>query len=210
MSVKVHEAFCLDSFQDRLLFFDDFEGDQIKDEWRGTGDAGGGADVIDLQTGGICRLDTGIVVDDDWLIDWFNIRSLLVTKKVTMEARVKTNQNTYLKVYIALRFDGLNDIYFYCFDNFGGAHNWQIACVDAGAGAGVDTGVAVDTNYHLFRIECFPTGEVHFYIDNVECANSPVTTNITAQYLQPVFSLLTRTTEERTMDIDYCYIRQER
>jgi len=210
VSVKVHEAFCLDSFQDRLLFFDDFEGDQIKDEWRGTGDAGGGANVIDLQTGGICRLDTGIVVDDDWLIDWFNIRSLLVTKKVTMEARVKTNQNTYLQVYIALRFDGLNDIYFYCFDNFGGAHNWQIACVDAGAGAGVDTGVAVDTNYHLFRIECFPTGEVHFYIDNVECANSPVTTNITAQYLQPVFSLLTRTTAERTMDIDYVYIRQER
>lgn len=210
MSVKVHEAFCMDSFMDRLLFFDDFHGDQIQDEWNSTGDAGGGANVIDAQTGGICRLDTGIVVDDDWLINWGNIRSLLVSKKVTMEVRARCNQNTYLRVYLSLLFDGLNTIYFYCFDNFGGAHNWRIACVNAGAGASVDTGITVDINYHIFRIEAFPTGEVHFYIDEVECTNSPVTTNITAQYLQPSLSLLTRTTAERTMDIDYVYIRQER
>lgn len=215
MSVSTHEPVCLDSAQDKFFWFDHFLGDQLKDEWRSTGDAGGGANVIDQQTGGIVRLDTGIVIDDDWLIDWNNIRSLLVSKRVSMEIRAKLNQNTYIQAYFSLRFDGLNEIHFYCFDNFGGAHNWQIACTDGGVGGNLDTGEAVDTNYHIFRIECHTHGgnHVHFYIDGNETNNSPISANIpddATDYFDPTLFILTRTTAERSMDIDYIVIRQDR
>ena len=94
MSVKVHEAFSLDSFQDRLLWFDDFHGDQLQDEWRVAGAAGGSAVVVDAQPSGIVRITTDTDLNDTWFIDWADIRSLLVSKKASMEVRVKLTQTT--------------------------------------------------------------------------------------------------------------------
>ena len=94
----------------------------------------------------------------------------------------------------------------------GSAHaNWQIAARDTGTTT-ADSGVAADTDYHIFRIECFPTGEVHYYIDGVETNNSPinVAANIPNEYLQPRFYIRTREDAAKSMDIDYVYIRQER
>jgi len=207
MSVKVKEAFCFDSFQDRLLYWDDFHGDQLKDEWNEAGT--GSATVIDAQTGGIVRITTGATNGNSYRIDWQDYRSLLVTKKVTAEFRVKVNQSTALTVNFNLYFDVSNRITF-TMTNGG---NWNIQCTNGGATTGQDSGIASDTNYHIFRIEAFPTDEVHFYIDGVECANSPITTNIpddAADYLQPRLYIITAEDVAKTMDIDYCYLRQER
>lgn len=207
MSVKVHEAFSLDSFQDRLLWWDDFLGDQLKDEWNSAGDAGGSALVVDAQTGGIVRITTNNVTDEDWRIDWQNYRSLHVTKKVTMEVRLKMTQTANLGANVALYFDLSNRILFYESGN-----NWFISCRDGGASTNVDTTQALDTNYHIFRIECFPTDEVHFYIDGAETVGSPITTNIpddAGDFLQPYLFLSTSEDVAKTMDIDYCVVRQE-
>lgn len=204
-----------ETMSSRLFWVDDFLGKQLLDPWRSVGDAGGGAAVIDAETGGIVRIDTSAVVGEDWLIDWNNIRSLHVSKEVSMEVRAKLNQDTHLEAYFSLRFDALNEVRFYCFENFGGADTWEISCVDAGAGGLLDTGIALDTDYHVFLIVCHIHGanHVHFYIDEVETDNSPITANIpddAADYLDPTLFLLTRTTAERSMDIDYVVIRQNR
>lgn len=205
MSVKVHEAFSLDSFQDRLLFFDDFHGDQIQDEW----DVSGTGAVIDQQTGGIVRLTTTAVNGNNSHIDWNNIRSLLTSKKVTMEVRTKINTTANIHPTLQLRFDASNKIMFDYDTNTGDA-TWYIATENGGAPTEVDSLIAPDTDYHIYRIECFPTGEVHFYIDGVECGNSPITTNIPTGYLQPFLFVQTREAVAKTMDIDYAYARQER
>lgn len=70
MSVKDHEAFSLDSARRRFHFDDHFLGDSLRDLWRDTGDAGGSATVVDQQDGGICRITTGAVDQDEWWIDW--------------------------------------------------------------------------------------------------------------------------------------------
>ena len=211
MSVKFHEAFCLDSARRRFEFTDHFLGDSVRDLWRSTGDAGGSAVVVDAQDGGVCRISTGATTNDDWRIDWGVIRSLHILKKVTMEWRMKAINSTYITLTTGLHFDGSNLAWFHCAHDASG--NWFIRCIDDGSSTNVSSGVAVDTDWHIFRIECCPTGEVHYYIDGAETANSPIITDIpsdAADYLQPYFSILTREDVAKSMDIDYIWVRQDR
>lgn len=210
MSVKVHEAYSIDSFQDRLLWWDDFLGDQLKDEWNTLIDGGGAVDVIDAQTGGIVRLTTAATTGLDVTINWRTFRSLLVSKKVTMEVRLKLVDTLTDRLdRISLYFDAGNRILFF----MGGA-NWFIYCFDGGASTSFDSGVGPDTSYHIFRIECHTHGasHVHFYIDGDETDNSPITTNIPddgIDYLQPWVQVHTGENVAKSIDIDYVVVRQE-
>lgn len=211
MSVKVHEPVCFDSFQDLLIFFDDFHGDQLQDEWQGFGT--GSATVVDQQTGGIVRITTGALANDSYRIDWSNIRSLHVDQRVSLEFRVKLTQTTNVIVVLALLFDWDNRIYFE-YDS-GMSANWYIKTRDGGAATPQDSGIAADTSYHIFRIECHTHGSnhVHFYIDGTETANSPINTNIpddATDYLQPRLWIQTTVDAIKSMDVDYCYLRQDR
>ena len=207
MSVKTHEAYSLDSQQDRLLWFDDFLGDQLQDEWASTITGGGAVAVIDAQTGGIVRLTTGALNGNDTTINWGNIRSLHVDQKVTFETRVKIATVTAINSQIGLVFDANNSIIFI---ESGG--DWLIRTRDGGASTQPNSGVSLDTDYHIYRIEAFPTGEVHFYIDDAEVTNSPNITNIpddAADFLQPILFIETTEDVAKTMDIDYVVVRQE-
>lgn len=213
MSVKVHEAVCIDSAQDRYFWFDHFLGDQLKDEWRSTGDAGGSAAVVDAQTGGIVRITTNNVDTEAWRIDWTFVRSLHVSMKVTMEVRAKLTQTTSVDAWLALYFDFSNRIFF-DYDTATSA-NWYINCVDGGTPTSQDSGIAADTSYHIFRIECQTHGSnhVHFYIDGVETGNSPITTNIpddAGDFLMPYLRIAARENVAKSVDIDYVVARQER
>ena len=212
MSVKDHEAFSLDSFQDRLLFFDDFHGDQLQNEWALTVVATGAGTVVDAQTGGIYRLSAATnATNDAARIDWGGgtpIRSLLASKKVTLEVRAKLSSAADVEVQLALYFDATNFMRFR-FDTGVGV-NWLIETDDGTGPTSADSGIAADTDYHVYRIECLPTGEVHFYIDPpTECANSPIVTDITANYLMPYLYVETLAAAVKQLDIDYCIVRQE-
>jgi len=213
MSVKFHESYCLDSQQDQLIWWDDFLGDQIQDEWDSTIAGAGTTVVVDQQTGGIVRLTTGALTGNNNVLDWNDIRSLLVTKRISMECRVKVNQLTQAYVTLGLVFDGSNQIRFYA-ANAAGADDWEIWCEDGGATTRQESGITLDTSYHIFRIECHIHGgnHVHFYIDGTQTANSPITTNIpddATDYLQPHFLIQTRVDVAKSMDIDYVVVRQE-
>lgn len=216
MSVKVHEAFSFDSFMDRLLFFDDFHGDQLQDEWALTVVATGAGAVIDAQTGGIYRLSaTTNATADAAKIDWGGavpIRSLLITKKVALEVRIKLSSITSINARMSLEFADATDWvqFFYSVGGVGG--NWLIRTRAAAAVTSQDSGVAPDTDYHIYRIECHTHGSnhVHFYYDGTETPNSPISTNITALHLQPYFFIRTDENVAKSMDIDYVVVRQER
>ena len=213
MSVKVHEAFSLDSFADRLLFFDDFHGDQLQDEWNEAGT--GSAAVVDAQTGGICRLTTGATTDDEYKLDWGGgvpIRSLLASKKATIETRAKPSTTANVDIIpcelASLTFTEMARIYF----NSGDA-NYSIQTHNAGEGyttAASDT--AVDGDYHIFRIEFHTHGgaHTHFYIDGAELNVSPLTTSIPTVHMQPFLWIRTKENATKSLDVDYVYIRQER
>ncbi len=216
MSVKVHEPVCEDSAQDLYFWFDPFLGDQLKDEWDTTLVGGATAAVVDAQTGGVIRLRTPTnATGDQAEIDWNNFRSLHVDQKVTFEARCKLSDKLYHFIIFGLQFNASNRITFENNETNGSDNNWRIQCLNGGTSTTNDAGVAPDTIYHIFRIECHTHGSnhVHFYIDGVETANSPITTNIpddAADFLQPWFYCLTRDVNQEDLDIDYVVVRQER
>ena len=213
MSVKVHEAFSLDSFMDRLLYWDDFLGDQIKDEWDTTLVGGGTATVVDAQTGGIVRLSTP-TASDEATLNWNNIRTLHVDQKVIIEARVRINggvTDTNRRL-LGLR-KNISD-YIMMYHN-ADSTTLNIICRNVALTA-FGTAFSLDAGYHIFRIECHTHGgnHVHFYYDGVETTNSPIVTNIPDDdndYLQPDFDITTNadTDPATSMDIDYVVVRQE-
>jgi len=207
LSVKFEEAFCFDSFQDRLLFWDDFHGDQVQDEWRDAGT--GGVAVVDQQTGGIVRITTGAVLNNAHYMDWQNYRTLHVDQRVAMEARVRPDDLTGYCM-ISLYHNATNYI------NMWENTNWFIQCYDNGAGGSFDSGIAVSTvNFQILRMECHTHGanHVHFYVDGVECANSPIGANVpddATDFLQPYLYMQTGEALAHYLDVDYVYLRQDR
>lgn len=185
MSFKIHEAECIDSQQDQLFDRDDFWGDSIDARWNITNSGTGTVAVVDGQSGGIIRLSEPANSDYS-IVNWGNIRSLHVNKKVTIEFKVTIsvdNADRYLE--LQLRFDG--DNYIMIRVPASGSAN-VLRCVNNGVQTSVAGSTIADTDPHIYRIECLPSGEVHFFIDNVEEPNSPITTNIpndAGDFLQP-------------------------
>jgi len=204
----LHEAFCFDSFQDSLLFWDDFEGDSLKDLWRSTGDAGGSVAVTDAVSGGIVRITTDGDDDDEWYLDWGDIRSLLASKKITFEAYIDLEQITVVNVRFGLYYDATHLIVF-DFDTDSDT-NWMINTDDGTGPTSADSGITPDTDYHVYRIECFPSGEVSFWIDETQVSNSPLTADIPTEHLQPYFYIQTREASAHYIDVDYVWVRQDR
>lgn len=208
-----HEAFCLNSMQDRLFFVDDFLGQTLKDEWLlttvGVGSAGA---LIDSQDGGVYRLTAGPGITRVAYLFWNTIRSLLASKRVTMEVRCKLNTTSLVDVNLSLWFSALNLIEIK-YDNWaGGDITWKIHTIRDFAETEFDSGVTPDTSYHIFRIECHTYGgnHVHFYVDGLETDNSPIATNIPPYHLEPFLSIRPNETVAKTFDIDYVAIRQDR
>lgn len=208
--VPVHSNKSINSMKDVLEWTDDFLGDALNETWTEAGGAGGDADVVDGETGGVCRITTDGDNNDAWEIDWGTIATLLVTKRVCMEVRAKFNDNANSGAYLNLWGDGTNYIRMY--SDSGG--NWQIQCTDGGAGAAADSGVAPDDSYHIFRIACATDGSnhVHFYIDGTECGNSPITSNVpddATDHFYPRIYFQTKNAAVETFDVDYVAIRQD-
>lgn len=215
VNVLSHDAFSLDSQQEELFWWDDFEGSVLKDEWHVTGT--GSCAVVDLQYGGIARLTTGAVINNNYTLYWNDKRSMHVSNECKMEVRCKLNQITNMILRISLYFDGNNCILFE-YDSSVLA-NWRLRCFDGGAGTSVDSGEAADTSNHIFRILTHPSDQhvaavhAHFFIDDLttEVTNSPISTNIpddAADYLQPLIFIQTLENAAKTADSDYVGLGQ--
>ena len=211
MTSLVHEAFCLDSLQNQVLWFDDFEGDQLKDHWVLGLSAGGSGAVVDGVDGGICRLTTHVDPNDYAELFWNDVRSLTVAKKVCMEVRMKLGSASNILGYCFLMSaaDWLN--YLMIGANTNLYANWFFRSRSDGVTTEVASTIAIDVNWHIFRIVAHTHGanHVHYFLDGAEFANSPISTNVPSVYLQPrpyTQALI----GANSIDIDYVYICQDR
>ena len=208
MSVKAHEAYCIDSAQDRLLFYDDFLGDSIRDLWALTVTGTGAGAVVDAQDGGVYRLRCP-AANDTAQLSWGGIKTLSVLKNVTMEVKAKLNStddvtvtlNLYKDTHDRIRFTAsVGDIYSEKADDTYNEAGW-----------------VTDTDWHIYRIECHyvdaTNATANMYIDGVECTNSPIPqANVPIVSLEPFFSIGSGAgaLAEKQLDIDYVYVRQDR
>lgn len=210
MSVRFHEAVSFDSTKYRLDWRDDFWGDSLDAMWRSSIGGGGTMAVTDAVDGGIVRIGTPTASDSS-ILYWNDIRTLHVNKRVSFEARVRDNGGV-TDTYRQIRMYNDGDDYIGFYHNQDSDNIYILSRKDATQTA-LDSGIDVDTAFHVYKIECFPAGEVHYYIDGVETANSPITTNIPDDvYLQPYIAIISSADSDpaTSMDIDYVYVRQER
>lgn len=208
MALYLHEPYCLDNLKSQLLWIDHFLAGQLRDEWTSAGGAGGSAVVVDQEDGGICRITTDNNNNDSWTLDWGDIRSLLISKRISMEFRLKIPTITTIEVAMGLFFDWTHLAYFKHDTPLGTYH----MRTEDGIGAQfVDSGIAVDTNYRVFRIvaEVSPSTLLRWYIDGVECGNSPISLNLPTEHLQPFIHVKTEVNATRSIDLDYVGVRQD-
>ena len=210
--VNYHESYGFDSLQKTSWWYDDFEGDSIKDYWRLDGIGSG--TVVDGITGAAVRLLTGATTNNYHSFDWNSIRSLLASKNIALEWRLKLETIEDIKINITgLENTGADNLYVN-YDPASGDTVWNINhnCTTGGGAIDVSTGVAPDTEWHNFRIQCHTHGAIHahFYIDDDPTDNSPVTTGIPALYFDPNFNIATKEDVAHYMDIDYIAWRQDR
>lgn len=204
--VRYHDPVCLDALRDRFFFLDDFHGDQLQDTWNESGDAGGSADPVAGEEGGVVRITTNAANTDYWAIDWDDHRTLHVDKNLIFEVRAKI--------------DDVADSYFYFYLTKGstdwivlrtnGDPNWKFFSRDDTVTTEEDTGIAADTGWHTFRIECSST-ELRVYIDDV--LGATINTNIPADaddFLQPRIQAYSKEAVAHSIDVDYIAISQDR
>ena len=211
MAQVEHAPFCLDSLVDYVEDGDDFWGDSLDARWDASGSAGGSIVVVDGVDGGVIRVTAPAGEGNGCTLNWKVVRSLHVNKRLIIEFRARLVQTTTTQVRLSARRDSSNRMNFYynvTIDAF-----WHIVNTNNDSSTDLATLNAVDTDWHTFRIECSPT-EIHYYIDGVECSNSPITTDIPADaayYLEPHVWVSTRSSvEDKSLDIDYIWWRQER
>lgn len=187
----------------RLDHVEDFWGRQLDARWLLSVGPGG---VADQQDGGVYRF--ALTPAAQSTLNWNNIRSLLVSKDVKMEVRVLMTLTGEGYIEIALWYDSNNHIRFIYNPGGSGHTTWHIETKDGGVATDQDSGVTPDTSYHIFTIDCRSDG-VHFYIDGVECNNSPITTTKPGEHLEPQVRGGAGATA-RNIDIDYIGWGQKR
>jgi hypothetical protein len=101
---------------------------------------------------------------------------------------------------------------YFKYDRLNSGANWQCVIRNAGTATSFDSGIAVATGQHRFKIIYDPTAadKVRFFIDDVECSGSPaVTTNAPGalRYWTPCISIgKTAGTTSRNCTIDFFYM----
>ena len=208
MSLQLqHEAYSLDSMSQQLFFYDDFLGDQIQDEWYTSGNA-----VVDGVTGGIVRSTTGAVSGNSTALEHASFRTWLVSKSVAMEFRESFTDITWISHYgiIYNDWNNLIDFLFYGAGGTGGVSYLYAETWSGGVSTQLNTGTALDANYHIWRFQASPTvsNHVHFYDNGIELAGSPITTNVPTVYLGTYFRNSTTENAAKHVDLDYVGMRQ--
>ena len=206
--IMYHQNHSFESLRRDFFFYDHFYGSGIQDLWHGSGNAGGGMAVVDGVAGGICRITTGSGDNDYWQLLWNSKRSLLTTHNVAMEFRFKLEVST--PIYCLWGLDTgayTNNTAFYTDTDT--TSDWWIRCRNLSGTSEHNSNIALDTDYHIFRVQCHNHGglHVHYYIDNLETDNSPLTTYIPTTHLQPLIFFRTREAAAHYYDMDYIGIR---
>jgi len=209
--VNYHESYGFDSLQKTSWWYDDFEGDSLKDYWRISIVGAGSIAVADGITGAAVRLTTSATSGQSLLFDWQDYRSLLVSKNVAFEVRAKCHSSEVMHFTVRLRaLDSDDELWMQHYTP--SSQNLFYAADGGGTNEQEDTSIQADTEWHNYRIQCHTHGSnhAHYYYDDTQLTNSPITTNITSEYLQPWIYCNTFENVAKTFDFDYVAWRQDR
>jgi len=199
------------NMQNKVFFYDDFLGDVLADQWNLVTGGSGTATVISAVNG-VCQLDD-TTSEDDAGIDFGSFFNFDPTLHAVIEVKAAVDTLTNLLLNIGLYKDTDEYVLFEVDDT-----DNNIDCKaskSGGSGAvDVDSGVDLDTDYHIYRIECYDDGSAKFFIDNSLVYTAPAgTLSATAGVLHKPYIYIkdkSGQTTQHKLDIDYVFIHQDR
>lgn len=171
----------------RMVFFDDFHGLNYNNRiWAVTGT--GGVDTLATVTGG--RIRVSATASNTYIMHHGNVGAFSVASQSGVEwvgkpERPARGKGGYAECGL------MSTQYttsFMCWRATRSVTNYQCIASLSGTATTVDSGVAVDSSDHVFRIECRFTanpGYVYFYLDGVLRATVNSDTYISYDPLQP-------------------------
>ena len=209
--INVQQRTVLD-MQNTVWFYDDFFGDLISDMWDvSTGSAGTGAIVTGVN--GTLELDT-TVSDDDVTLSMGSYYNFDPTLNCVMELKMNslTNATTNFGISYWGFYKDADEHAMFEVDTADDSIDCK-ASLQGGVGA-VDSvsGVDIDTAAHIYKIECFDTGSVKFYIDNALVVTAPAGTLSTTGGIlyTPKVELVDSGATQHVALIDYIFLYQDR
>ena len=210
----VHKDYSFDSAQDRAFWWDDFEGDFIKDGWNQVIGGTGSIALQDGETGGVVRMTTGNVANDACYLTWNDTRSLHFDKHIRLMARFRASHTDNIQCRIQLHYDWNNFILCLMSASDWGA-SYYAGSKDDGTADSLVMDTARDTSWHTILVECHTHGSDHFHfiLDGTEESNSPKSTYIPSDagdYLEPLIQIETYNTTPKWFEIDYIGVEQDR
>lgn len=208
--INIQKRTVLD-MQHTVWYYDDFLGDVLRDEWNAVTSGSGTATVVTAVNGKVQLDNTS--AEDDAGIDWGAFYNWDPTLNCVLEFKAEVNTITNLNFIGGFYKDADEYAYFHIDDadnniDYAASLNGGVGAVDE------DSGVDIDTDPHIFKIECFDDGSVKFYIDNSLVGTAPAgTLSTSAGILHKPYFLVTDASGQTTQhlfDIDYVFIYQDR
>lgn len=194
-------------FAGPAVFFDEFYPPALNNQWTTSTSGTGSLIELILATGGQVLVRAGNAAGRfaelyfGGAVAWQTVSA--TTKRISMRAKYDGTSNATVE-FEAHYADASN--YVLLRAAWGG--NWFLRTMSGGVETAVDTGVALDTSWHVFRIDV-GSGQVDAYIDGVLKATS--TTNIpTATGTVSIWVSATGTGGTKNLSIDGFHYLSER
>jgi hypothetical protein len=182
-------------------FFDDFIGASYDNEvWTTTGS--GSVVTLDAYCGRI-SIQSSIANDFYFTLDSVGAFSASTYLECEWRAAMTVSVGTANSVECGIESSGAQPSTWSDFYANGNATNWVCRSSNSGVLTTVDSGIAINTNTHLFKIIC-ASGGSSFYLDNVLCA--AITTNIPGGQIQPYCWIVANGTNTNSFNADYVKI----
>jgi hypothetical protein len=219
------------------IFFDDFLGDVIADQWgtaAGT-DTSIAVAAFNAQVGGVVRMTSGNTTAGTMATNGVQLHSALNWKAnqggLIFEARVKVELITNVALFVGLTdqvaslempinasgtseqlTSTADDAVGFLFDTAFATDNTWLVGTKAGTDAThQNSGVAptADT-FHYYRIEIDSSGHAKFFIDNVQTGTLMANAVTATVALTPVVAVFSRNSTQKYVDVDYIYVTADR
>lgn len=197
--------------KNKIWYYDDFLGDVLRSEWNAfTSSAGTGA-IVSAINGKVQLDDTS--AEDDSGLDWGAFLNFDPVLNCVMEWKCEVNTIANLNVLMGLYKDA-DEYALFGIDDADDNIDYR-ASLNGGVGAvDADSGIDIDTDAHIFRIECYDDGSVKFFIDEALVGTAPAgTLSTTAGVAHKPYFLVTDKSGQTTQhlfDIDYVVLHQDR
>ena len=163
----------------------------------------GSSQASESGSPGIIRLDTTTSSGTHSRVSFHNTSSFNPGDPHVLTWRIRLNTND---ANTTARFGSTNSVtanppvHGVHFEKLDADTDWFCVTRSSSVQTRTDSGIAVNTNMHVFKIIRSATG-VDFYIDNVRVASQA--TNIPTSFLSPYAGIINSAAASKTLDLDY-------